>query len=320
MIAVVVLRRSDDPWARSIAAYLWLAAFVLGIRLLFGIFMGAGTGETVLFTLPELPLPDWAAGIQLGGAVTAEGLAWTVYDALRLAVMLLCLGAANALANPRRALRVVPAALYEASVAIVIALSVAPQLIESTARVRRAQRLRGASSGVKAAGRIIVPVLADAIDRSLGLAASMESRGFGRTRGNRPAGAGLTVLLTASSLLTVCGGFLVLSWPGAAAAGLATAVVGVVATVWGLRRSGRRLQVTRYRPDPWTPRDTALVATGVSCAVLAAWLSMTAHRLLNPSTDPLTWPTLTPTMLLLAALVAAPIALTRAPRPAVVTA
>ena len=59
-----------------------------------------------------------------------------------LAVMLLCLGAANSLANPKQALRSVPAALYEASVAVVIALSVAPQLVESTQRVRRARRLR----------------------------------------------------------------------------------------------------------------------------------------------------------------------------------
>ena len=136
MVAVVMLRRSSAPWARSVRAYLLLSVFVIGMRVFFQVLIGAGTGETVLFALPEIPLPEWAAGIRLGGPVTAEGLVYTIYDALRLAVMLLCIGAANALANPRQALRSVPAAL-RASVAVVIALSVAPQLIESAQRCAR---------------------------------------------------------------------------------------------------------------------------------------------------------------------------------------
>ena len=184
MVAVVMLRRSDAPWARSVKTYLLLSLFVIGMRLFFQILLGGGHGETVLFTLPQVPLPDWAAGIQLGGPVTAEALTSTLYDALRLAIMLLCIGAANALANPRQALRSVPAALYEASVAVVIALSVAPQLIESVQRVRRARRLRGSSStSLRTLGTIAMPVLADAVERSMSLAAGMESRGFGRTRG-----------------------------------------------------------------------------------------------------------------------------------------
>ena len=58
------------------------------------------------------------------------------YDGLRLATMLICLGAANALANPRRLLRSMPPALHEVSTAVVVALSVFPQLAESVVRVR----------------------------------------------------------------------------------------------------------------------------------------------------------------------------------------
>ena len=57
--------------------------------------------------------------------------------------MLICVGAANALANPKRMLKAVPGALYEVGIAVVVALSVAPQLVESVLRVRRARRLRG---------------------------------------------------------------------------------------------------------------------------------------------------------------------------------
>ncbi|MFT3861905.1 energy-coupling factor transporter transmembrane component T [Micropruina sp.] len=329
VIVVVMLRRSEAPWARSVRAYLLLALFVIGMRVFFRIVFGGGSGEIVLFTLPSVPLPDWAAGIQLGGPVTAEALVGTLYEALRLAVLLLCVGAANALANPRQALRSVPAALYEASVAVVIALSVAPQLIESLARVRKARRLRGdRATGLRAVGRIALPVLADAIDRSLALAASMESRGFARTRG-LPTHGTLPVMLVASSTATL-GVFLLLStdhWQ--LACGLLAG--GAVGVAIGLRAAGARLRVTRYRPQPWRPADTVVAATGPLTAALVlglGWLDPDAlspglaelldPQALFPSTDPLQWPAVTAPMLLAVAFALAPLPLTAARRSATV--
>lgn len=322
--AVVLLRRTEAPWARSVGAYFVLAGVVLAIRLTFQIVLGAGLGSTVLFTLPEVPLPDWAAGVRIGGPVTAEALAYAAYDALRLGVMLLCLGAANALANPKRALRSVPAALYEASVAVVIALSVAPQLIESTQRIRRARRLRGgASGGWRAVRAVVIPVLADAIDRSLALAAGMEARGFGRTRdGQRPSTL-LAAGLLAAMVATTVGVFLLLSASGADQVGVAVGVLaaGAAGTIAGLRASGRRLAVTRYRPDPWTPRDTALALTAVMSIAAAAALNSPAlpdaFAAMRPSTDPLVWPTLHPLMAGVLAAAISPLVLTAAPVPSV---
>ncbi|MGC3955816.1 MAG: energy-coupling factor transporter transmembrane component T [Propionicimonas sp.] len=316
MIVVVLLRRSAAGWARSVRAYLILALMVIGVRVFFQIVIGGSAGETVVFTLPEVALPEWAAGIRLGGEVTAEALVYTLYDALRLAVMLLCVGAANTLANPRQALRSVPAALYEASVAVVIALSLAPQLIESLLRVRRARRLRGATArGVRALGAIAMPVLADAIERSLALASGMESRGFGRTRG-LPVKGSLTLMLTAAILATA-GVFLLLStsfWQ----LSLTLLIAGGVGAAWGLRLAGQRLAVTSYRPHPWT-LPAGLVA---GCGLLAAvtvWVAASADPDgFAPSTDPLTWPTLTWPMLIVLLLVLAPLPLTSWRPPAVV--
>lgn len=318
MVAVVLLRRTAAGWARSVRAYLVIALVVIGIRVFFQIVIGGSWGETVLFTLPEIPLPEWAAGIRLGGPVTAEALAFTLFDALRLAVMLLCVGAANSLANPRQALRSVPAALYEASVAVVIALSLAPQLIESLLRVRRARRLRGdASKGLRALGAIALPVLADAIERSLALAAGMESRGFGRTHG-LPVRGSLTLMLAASALATA-GVFLLLStefWELA----LALLALGGIGAAWGLRLAGRRLAVTSYRPHPWTLVATGVAACGVAAA-LAVWIGAGMDPdAFAPTTDPLVWPTLTWPMLLVVALVLAPLPLTHPRPPAVVVA
>lgn len=313
MVVVVVLRRSNAPWARSVKAYLLLSLFVIGMRVFFQVLIGSGSGETVLFTLPEIPLPEWAAGIRLGGPVTAEGLVHTLYDALRLAVMLLCIGAANALANPRRALRSVPAALYEASVAVVVALSVAPQLIESAQRVHRARRLRGQTSkGLTALTTVAMPVLSDAIERSIALAAGMESRGFARTRG-LPVRGSLPVMLTAV-LVSLLGVFLLLSTSWWLLA-VSLLLVGLAGTAWGLHRAGRALRVTAHRPDPWGARETLVAATGIGAAVLVlglGWLDpAAAYGALHPSTDPLLWPELTAPMLAVVALVLAPLAITR---------
>lgn len=322
MVAVVLLRRTSAPWARSVKTYLMLSLFVIGSRVFFQMLIGGGGGETVLFALPEIPLPDWAAGIRLGGVVTAEGLVYTLYDAARLAVMLLCIGAANALANPRQALRSVPAALYEASVAVVIALSVAPQLIESGQRVRRARRLRGDSTkGLRGLGAIAMPVLADAIERSMALAAGMESRGFARTRG-LPVKGTLPAMLV-SVMAAMLGAFLLLStdspW-------LATTLllVGLVGTSLGLRRAGSRLRVTTYRPHPWGWRETLVACCGVLAAAtvlgvggldpatLSGPLAMVLDpAALAPSTDPLEWPKLTAVMFVVPALVLAPVLVTR---------
>ena len=71
---VVALRRTDEPWARSAGVYAGMAFTIIVIRVFFQILMGGDGTGTVLFRLPEASLPDWAAGIRLGGPVTAEGL------------------------------------------------------------------------------------------------------------------------------------------------------------------------------------------------------------------------------------------------------
>ena len=130
-----------------------------------------------------------------------------LYDGLRLATMLICLGAANSLANPKRLLKSVPSALYELGTAVVVALSVAPQLIESVIRVRRARRLRaGPQKGAGALHGIVIPVLEDALDRSRALAAAMDSRGYGSTNGQSRGSRRLTGALVLGGLLGVCVG------------------------------------------------------------------------------------------------------------------
>ena len=177
-----MLERREVGATDVFAAFLLIGLVAIGLRVVTAGLLGGGvTGRVVLVRLPEVPLPAWTAGVRLGGPVTLEGLLAAAYDGLRLAAILACLGAANALASPRRLLRYVPATLYDVGTAVVVALTYAPQMVQDAGRVRAARRLRGhADRGLRSIARLAVPVMAGALDRSLDLAASMESRGYGR--------------------------------------------------------------------------------------------------------------------------------------------
>lgn len=308
VVAVVLLRRGDSPWARAIWAYVVLAGVVVLIRVLFTVLLGSGGGTIVLFELPRVPLPDWAVGVQLGGPVMAERLVATATDGLRLGVMLIAVGAANALANPKRALRSVPSALYDVSVAVVIAMTVAPQLVQSTLRVRRARRLRGGrTSGLRAVRAIAIPVLEDAVDRSLALAAAMEARGYGRTHltgASRQRLAGS--MLTGSLVLLCLGIYLLLSGQGPSGWAVASLVAGACAAAAGLAVTGRRLMVTRYRPDRWLWPEWVVLGCGVVVASGAVLWAQADPAALMPPTSPLAWPDLPWGYLALIAVVAVP--------------
>jgi len=205
---VVSSRRTEAPWARAFKYYLYVALTVVAIRVVFRSVFGGdvgGPGSHVIFTLPRIPLPAWAAGVQIGGPVTLEGTLSALYSGLKLGCLLCCLGAANALANPKRALRSLPGALYELGVAAVVTFNVGPQLVEGVQRVRRARKLRGGSSQKFHVLRsIAIPVLEDAFDRSLRLAAAMDSRGFGRTDNASRALRRTTGALMIIGLLLMC--------------------------------------------------------------------------------------------------------------------
>lgn len=291
---VVVVRRGDAPWARAFPVYLLLGLSVVAIRVVFNTLLGAGVDGEVLFVLPQVELPEWAQGIDVGGPVTAQEVLAAVYDGLRLAALICCVGAANALANPKRALRSLPPALYEIGVAVVVALTVAPQLVESVLRVRRARRLRGApGKGLRAVRAIAVPVLEDALARSLLLAAAMDSRGYGRSREVPVRVRRTTAALVLTGLLGLCLGLYgLLDATAPRPLGLVALAVGLGLSVAGLVLGGRRVRRTSYRPDPWRRPEWLVAGSGLACAALMLAAGAADPLLLHPSLYPLRWPAL----------------------------
>ncbi len=298
---VVALRRTQAPWARGYRYYLIMAAAVIGIRIAFSVVFSSGptAGVAIWLRLPVIPMPGWYTGVRIGGPVSAPAVLSAGIDGARLACLLCCIGAANTLANPKRALRVLPGALYELGVAVTVALSVAPQLVESVGRVRRARRLRGTAHSsrrfavLRGFAPIAIPVLHDALDRSLRLAAAMDARGYGRT-GNATA---LSRRVTAGCLLAglagLClGGYGLLDPsvpPGLGTGGFAA---GTALCVAGLILGGRRVARSRYRPDPWGWPEWVVAASGLACAVVLSLNLGYDPAVLNPALYPLHWPSL----------------------------
>ncbi|MFF5492677.1 energy-coupling factor transporter transmembrane component T [Streptomyces aquilus] len=291
---VVAARRPHTPWARSYSAFVKLALAVLLIRLAFAVALGSPLpGTHVLVTLPEVPLPDWAQGIRLGGKVTAETLTFAFYDGLKLATLLICVGAANALASPTRLLKSLPGALYEMGVAVVVALTFAPNLIADVQRLSAARRLRGRpDSGLRGFLQVGLPVLEGALERSVALAAAMDARGYGRTADVPPRVRRTTNVLTVGGLLGVCAGTYGLLTAEGGTYGIPVLLAGVTAALAGLRLGGRRTPRTRYRPDPWGARAWLVTVSGAAVAVALGLASVRDPAALHPGVIPLTAPTL----------------------------
>jgi energy-coupling factor transport system permease protein len=291
---VVTSRRTDAPWARAFRYYLALAAVVIAIRVVFrSVFSGAmSTGDHVLFRLPHLVAPAALGRVSVGGPVTLEATLSAAVDGLRLGVLLCCIGAANVLADPKRALRVLPGALYELGVAVTVAMTAAPQLVDSVSRVRRARRLRGADGrGLRRLRAVAVPVLEDALERSLRLAASMDSRGYGRTGETPRSSRRLTAGLLFTGMLGLCAGVYGLYDASAPAPfGIPAVVAGACLCGSGLLFGGRRVRRSSYRPDPWRLPEWGVSACGAAAAALV--LAGGSNDTLNPVMAPLAWPPL----------------------------
>ncbi len=314
---VVAARRGTSPWARSFRLYVWLGLVVVAMRVVFHVLVGFKYGDHVLVRLPSVPLPDWAAGIQIGGPVYLESLLAATCVGLQLAVLIVAIGAANALANPKRLLRSLPRALHEVGTAVVVSVSVAPQLAESVQRVMRARHLRGeAGHGLRTLPRVALPVLQDTLDRSLMLASAMECRGYGSTERSR---ARWLPGLTLGGLLAVGIGLYGVLVPDNLPGGIGLAVlsVGLLLCVAGTWLSGRAVLVTSYRPDPWRTAETLTVLCGVGCAGLLLLSSHLSPLSTYLQVQPLAAPLLPALALAGIALAALPVVLT--PPPAVST-
>ena len=294
----VVVRRGSAPWALAFRMYVYLACLIVVLRVGFRILFSAA-GPTVLLRLPTITIPGLSS-LRLLGPVSAEALLSAGQSGLQLAAMVMAIGAANALANPKRLLASVPGALYEWGAVVVIALSVFPQLAESLVRVHRARQLRAEtghgisarSKGVHLIRTVAMPVLSDGLDRSLTLASAMDSRGYGRSAAVAPRTRKLTSLMLVVSSLALCVGAYGLLDTGHLPVwiGAAMVVTGLVVGLAGLKASGRRVVRTRYRPDRMKAPEWVVLSSGILACVGIIVVGATQVTVVYPPVGFLQWP------------------------------
>ncbi len=289
---VVAARKPVAPWSRSFSVFLKLGVLVVVIRLVFQVVLGAPIGNHVLVTLPQVPLPDWLAALRLGGQITLESMVFAACDGFRLAVLLACVGAANSLASPSRLLKAMPAGLYEIGVAVVVAMTFAPQLVADLGRVRRARLLRGRPDrGIRGVAGSAMPVFEGALDRAVVLAAAMDSRGYGRTAAVPANVRRTTAGLVIGGLIGVCIGlFGLLDAGGLGPLGFVLLLIGLAAGIAGLWLGGKHAIRTRYRPDPWRLAEWVVMASGVIAAASVFWVGIHNPQALQLSVTPFAFP------------------------------
>lgn len=285
---VVHRRRPDAPWARSFRFFLMIGAVIIVIRVLAQAVLGASFGTVLVMELPGIMLPSFMAGLTLGGPIYLESLLGALYDGMRLATIIACVGAANSLASPTRLLKSIPAALYEVGVAVVVAISFVPRLIEQVLSTRQTRRLRGRSTrGVRALAGSAVPVLHGALEGSVVLAAAMDSRGYGRTAPVSSLNRRVTSASMLIGLVCVIVGTYGLLAPGMpAAAAVLFVALGLGGALLGMWWAGRSSVRTVYRPDPWWAPEWLLALCAVVVIAAFTVVGSTTPVALDPSTFP----------------------------------
>ena len=268
-IAVVLIARKSAPWSRSLSFYIATGLAVIVIRLAFRIIFNSDTPTNPVLALPQIVFNLGALGdLKLFGAIGSATLVAACTDGLRMAAIVLSVGLANTLANPRRVLKNTPGALYEVATALVIAINMAPQLIASTKRVRKARELRR-STAKDALNSVLIPILEDTVGRSMALAASMDARGFGRTGTmskiqvfTSRAGSLIAVTLFAVGSYLLLTGVAVEVW-------LLTFAFGLAGFAISLRVSSLAHIKTKFRPDKWRRIDFVVVAVATAIATVS---------------------------------------------------
>jgi energy-coupling factor transport system permease protein len=251
------------PIGSSWGSFVKLGLFLFALAVPFNA-LANHSGQIVLFRLPE----SWPI---IGGPITLEAIIAGAVSGLALLTILVVFAAFNAVVDHYQLLRATPAFLFQAGVVASIAVTFVPQMVLSAKEIRQAQRIRGHRfRGVRNLLPLVIPLLANSLERAIQLAETMEARGFGGAvdplshrqviLSQLGTLAALVALLVGLSILAFFPNWNTWAWvlAGLGAGGLTA----------NLALQGRRVHRTRYQRSRWRPRDTAVTAT--SGLVLAA--------------------------------------------------
>jgi energy-coupling factor transport system permease protein len=221
------------------------------------------SGRMVLFRLPD----SWPI---VGGIVTLEATIAGAVNGLSLLTILMVFATFNGVVDHYQLLRATPAFLFHAGVVVSIAITFVPQMVLGAKEIREAQRIRGHRfRGIRDLLPLVLPLLANGLERAIQLAETMEARGFASAIAPvSQRRVTLTRLGSLAGLLGLLLGLFVATYlPDWRGWGWVLAALGTAGVLVMFRLQGGRIHRTRYRRVKWLGRDTAL--TLGSCAVVA---------------------------------------------------
>jgi energy-coupling factor transport system permease protein len=223
-------------------------------------------GRIVLFRLPA----SWPI---IGGPITLEVVIAGAVSGLTLLTILVVFAAFNSVVDHYQLLRATPAFLFQAGVVVSIAITFVPQMVLSAREIRQAQRIRGHRfRGIRDLLPLVIPLLANGLERAIQLAETMEARGFGSMAKPLPrCKAILAQVVTVAALLGLLAGLAILAYfPERGVWGWVLATLGAVGLLAVFALQGKQVRRTRYRRPAWQGRDTILVtASGIVVMVVA---------------------------------------------------
>jgi energy-coupling factor transport system permease protein len=299
----------DTPFSRAFPTLLGVGiAFALLRTVLTVATTHGGAGPTIV-TTPQFALPDALGGFAVGGSIELPILLHSAVEGFVIVGMMAVFGAFNAVVSHYELVQSAPRAFYELGLVIIVALAFVPSTIGAIHSVREADRARTGGRVVRR-GR-----LETGMERAVGLAESMDSRGFGRGRASRREE--LSGWCGFGSLLALGGAFVALvgrAQRAAVALGLAGAI-GLAVAVLAASSQTRRV---RYRARRLTRGDRVMIAVSLAAPAALALLTVAGDGSLTWSASPLRWPTFHVLPALAIGLLLAPLArrppLTRATR------
>lgn len=260
-IVYLALGRTS-PMGSNWGSFVKVGLFLFALTIPFNA-LSIHMGRLVLFRIPQ----GWPI---VGGPITLEAIVAGIASGLALLAILVVFAAFNSVVDHYQLLRATPAFLFHAGVVISIAITFVPQMVLSAKDIRQAQRIRGHRfRGLRDLLPLIMPLLANALERAIQLAETMEARGYGSTM--NPLSRRQALYSQAGTLLALLGmlaGLLVVAFFSQwRAAGWALAALGTGCLMLIFAFQGRQVRRTRYRRPGWTWRDRIVVA---ACALVVA--------------------------------------------------
>lgn len=264
LIVTAAFRRSaGDQQGLSLVR---IGAFILIFSALYNAFF-VHVGETVIITLPDWPL--------IGGKITLEAMVEGASNGLTLLALLAVFMALNAIVPAGDLVRLVPVALHDLGLVVLIAVTYIPETRRHLKRIREAQAIRGHElHGFRDWQPLVIPLLVGGLERAMRLAETMVSRGYGATHDDQSSTTDRLALLIGLGLALA--GWILVVWQGDM--GWLVLLTGFAILSWLLWRRGRQISRTSYSPNSWAKKDWLILVAAIIALVVVFSLNYSVYQ------------------------------------------